>query len=318
MKTLKLLLPGYNGEYKKRLGDKKDGCATFYNRNKLSMDKCVHVSYEKKDTVMDRDNVGLITKLSTIPSGTSANTASQSVCVANTHILYNPRRGDIKLGQVMILLAEIDKVALSSSQSYIPTVLCGDFNSEPYSDIYNLLLTGNIRYDNLNIGGMSGQYDGRRGSTNYLQRDFFPKAFKISQACQYIDVALERQGISSDEKNLPNNFETIQNSGKLFHNLNFVSVYDHYLQRNHAPEVTTSHDRGSCNVDYMFYNVLRRRFHRRGHRNIVSERDTVEGNLNLLAKLELLSAKTLDTHGSLPNKHYPSDHIPLLAKFLLS
>jgi mRNA deadenylase 3'-5' endonuclease subunit Ccr4 len=33
------------------------------------------------------------------------------IVVANTHLLFNPRRGDIKLAQFMVLMAEIDKHA---------------------------------------------------------------------------------------------------------------------------------------------------------------------------------------------------------------
>jgi protein angel len=36
---------------------------------------------------------------------------SQAVVVATTHLLYNPRRSDVRLAQVQLLLAEIDRLA---------------------------------------------------------------------------------------------------------------------------------------------------------------------------------------------------------------
>ena len=49
---------------------------------------------------LDRDNIGLIGKFVTRhgPKNTP-------FCVATTHLLFNPRRDDVKLAQMAILLA---------------------------------------------------------------------------------------------------------------------------------------------------------------------------------------------------------------------
>lgn len=71
------------------------------------------------------------------------------LCVANTHVLYNPRRGDVKLAQVAILLAEVDKVARLADGSYCPIILCGDLNSVPDSPLYNFIRNGQLQYQGM-------------------------------------------------------------------------------------------------------------------------------------------------------------------------
>lgn len=69
--------------------------------------------------------------------------------VATTHLLYNPRRQDIRLAQVQILLAELDRIAKipqesvdDEDQNHYPIILSGDFNLQPYSAPYNLIVNG--------------------------------------------------------------------------------------------------------------------------------------------------------------------------------
>lgn len=47
-----------------------------------------------------------------LPSSFSSSVQEGSlVVVANTHLIYNPKRGDIKLAQLALLLAALDKFA---------------------------------------------------------------------------------------------------------------------------------------------------------------------------------------------------------------
>lgn len=55
--------------------------------------------------VLDRDNVGLILKLRPKTEATSKIRDGETcLVVANTHLLYNPKRHDIKLAQAALLL----------------------------------------------------------------------------------------------------------------------------------------------------------------------------------------------------------------------
>ena len=94
------------------------------------------------------------------------------------------------------------------------------------------------------------------------------------------------------------------NSGSLYHAFATRSVYKN--RRNEA-EVTTKQQNGWVVVDYMLYSTS------------YSEKYNkfVEGNLKLVSKLELLSGQQCREMGGLPSNACPSDHLSLVAKFLL-
>lgn len=140
---------GYHCEFKRRTGIKPDGCAVVFKRERFSLVSCHPVEYFRHGVpLLDRDNVGLVLLLQPIDSsGSSAN-----ICVANTHLLYNPRRGDIKLAQLALLLAEISQVAQLSDGGVCPVVLCGDFNSVPWSPLYHFIKESKLEYDGMPIG----------------------------------------------------------------------------------------------------------------------------------------------------------------------
>lgn len=65
--------------------------------------------------------------------------------VATTHLLYNPRRQDIRLVQIQILLAELDRISkIQDIDANVPVILTGDFNLQPNTAPYNLLTKGLI------------------------------------------------------------------------------------------------------------------------------------------------------------------------------
>uniref|UniRef100_A0A8B9JX30 Angel homolog 2 (Drosophila) n=1 Tax=Astyanax mexicanus TaxID=7994 RepID=A0A8B9JX30_ASTMX len=140
---------GYHCEYKRRTGRKPDGCAVVFRRDRFSLLSCHPVEYFRQGIpLLDRDNVGLILLLQPVdPSGSAC-----SICVANTHLLYNPRRGDIKLSQLAMLLAEISRVARLADGGSCPVLLCGDFNSVPQSPLYRFIKESKLEYVGMPIG----------------------------------------------------------------------------------------------------------------------------------------------------------------------
>ena len=109
------------------------------------------------DALLDRDNVGLVLLLRPADAGGQPE-PSDFFCVANTHLLYNPRRGDIKLAQLAILLAEIARLSRLPDGSSNPAVVCGDFNSVPWSPLYCLLTQGSLEFQGLPIGMVRAQH----------------------------------------------------------------------------------------------------------------------------------------------------------------
>lgn len=121
-----------------------DGCAIFFRKNLFQLVEEYNVEFEQPGIeLLNRENVAIIAKLCL-----RSNPSVQFV-VATTHLLYNPRRQDIRLAQVQVLLAELDRhaavidTATGQKKTYLPVVLTGDFNLQPYSAPFNLITNGN-------------------------------------------------------------------------------------------------------------------------------------------------------------------------------
>ena len=61
---------------------------------------------------------------------------NKKIYIVNTHLLYNRKREDIRLAQLQILLAEINRVACKNA-TYFPVILCGNLNLTPSSNFYS-------------------------------------------------------------------------------------------------------------------------------------------------------------------------------------
>lgn len=310
---------GYEGEYLQRTGGKVDGCATFYKKDKFSVEEARHVHYfQEGSSLTNRDNVGLILRL--IPLN-----GQEGFCVANTHLLYNPKRGDIKLLQLVKLLAELDHM-IPDFRS-VPVILCGDFNARPNSFMYKFISQGYLRYRGLPIEGISAQRYSK--GRKLMDMGLIPSNLTISDQCRY----LEEQHVEMLRKSpvLEGQFHTYQsspyhhfhfpqvsqNSGFLWHKFHLISAYKHFIERTGEPEVTTQTSSfDSSVVDYVFYTVDGRES--KSRRGNFSNRNVQEGRVKLLGRLGLLSQRELSSVGNLPNFQNPSDHMPLMVKFLLT
>lgn len=324
------LLLGYIGAYEKRYGDNLDGCATFFKASKFKMIKRHRVDYHIDGIpLMDRDNVGLILMLEHQQStgrhrrghDTNASTSTHSsqpspqICIANTHLLYNPKRGDIKLAQLTKLFAEISQLTSANLAAsnindqgasakdhdqhsrHCPIILCGDFNSSPTSAIIQFVSEGLLPYLGLNRKVISGQrkettrHSDPIGDNCILQRGALPPwGLNINNRCKYAHQI---------DPEIHHNYDT------LFHNLNLTSIY-----RYHDDYLTTA----SQAVDFIFYSS-----------NTVYSRpdtDTVSNGtssktayrIQPVSYLNLHTKEEMNSMQCLPNFQLSSDHIHLLTK----
>lgn len=360
---------GYGCLYKRRTGNKHDGCGIFFRKSVFELDRFQAVEYSRSDvSVLDRDNVALIALLKPIAGRDGGFSNDFRLCVSTTHLLFNPRRGDIKLAQLCLLLAEIDRLAscgeaADGSPRYCPIVLCGDMNSEPHSPLYAFLTQGTLCYEGLLSGDVSGQSDGaNRGRAFPLDHSL--QQLNISGSSRYLPAEAATPGeeekpaeegasktnsskeepvasspaVTAGAPNKKSPAESpatdgsatentqVKESGQdgaptaegppgvVSHSLNLVSAYRHDKTGVQA-EVTTHHQRASCTVDYIFYSVKRKETEVRNGRVVHSR--VVEGPLRLLATYRLMSQKQLMAVGGLPNEVQSSDHLPLVAKYLL-
>jgi CCR4-NOT transcription complex subunit 6 len=146
---------GYDGIFKQKSREsmghygKVDGCATFWKKNKFIMtenytiefNECARRAasdmgldeseYRRYMNRLSRDNIAQIVVLDTM----ARSRQSSLLCVANTHLYSNHTCPDVKLWQTMTLMRELDRFVLTRDVSLI---LCGDFNSEPESAVYEV------------------------------------------------------------------------------------------------------------------------------------------------------------------------------------
>ncbi|XP_007647240.2 protein angel homolog 2 isoform X1 [Cricetulus griseus] len=307
---------GYHCEYKMKTGRKPDGCAICFKHSKFSLLSVNPVEFCRRDIpLLDRDNIGLVLLL----QPRTPHAASPSICVANTHLLYNPRRGDIKLTQLAMLLAEISSVAHRKDGSFCPIVMCGDFNSVPGSPLYSFIKEGKLNYEGLAIGKVSGQEQSSRGQ-RILSIPIWPPNLGISQNCVYEAQQVPRVEKTDSDSHLTEaqleKTEVLMSaenvSSHLQHHFSLSSVYSHYLPDTGLPEVTTCHSQSAITVDYIFYSA-----EKEGASRGPGAEVALVGGLKLLARLSLLTEQDLWTVNGLPNEHNSSDHLPLLAKFRL-
>nr|XP_025037768.1 protein angel homolog 1 isoform X1 [Pelodiscus sinensis] len=181
---------GFVCVYKRRTGKKTDGCAICYKHSRFQLISASPVEYFRPGLdILNRDNVGLVLLLQPLlPEGIEQK-ATSPLCVANTHVLYNPRRGDIKLAQMALLLAEIDKVAKTVEGSYCPVILCGDLNAVPDSPLYKFIRNGQLFYHGMPAWKVSGQEDlSQQQHQRKLQTPLWHSCLGITDNCQYVTL----------------------------------------------------------------------------------------------------------------------------------
>ncbi|XP_063074176.1 protein angel homolog 2 [Engraulis encrasicolus] len=288
---------GYQCEYKKRTGGKPDGCAVVFKRDSFALLSGHPVEYLRPGVpLLDRDNVGMVLLL----QPNTSTTMPSPLCVANTDLLSNPRRGDIKLAQVAMLLAELRRVASRPDGTLCPLVVCGDMNSVPWSPLYRFLRDGRLDYYGIFRGEVSGQ-DAVPRRQHPLTVPLWPHTLGINAQCQY-HCQSNTSGLTIEE------FYRI-NRPCIQHGFSFSSAYSHRSSKRGEPEVTTNNMQRPLTVDYIFYTAASR---------FTSDPSSLYGEgLQLLARLSLFDVTDLSTVGGLPNASHPSDHLPLLARFRL-
>lgn len=98
---------------------------------------CIRTPVELKQRCrMDRDNVAVVLVLKLRQTEESSkvdeekeevkqkSTSPSKICICTTHLLWNPKRGDLKLAQLQLLLGKLKSITNSSNQP-IPLLLCG-------------------------------------------------------------------------------------------------------------------------------------------------------------------------------------------------
>lgn len=342
---------GYEGLYKQRSPLHADGCAIYFKTDKLKLISSNTVEYFQCYTrrfdcsILDRFNIALIARLA---FQNSSDPRSEFI-VATTHLLYNPRRQDVKLAQTQVLLAELDRVSfiglneLTGKPSYLPTIVTGDFNMVPESAVYRLLTQGFLQYSDLASKSLSNALYGQA-----RQEHLLPFELQISHSCQHLGLLLHRlrygkQGNRGSEQEKVH----ISQISKLYNSDIYKSKEEYFQKHSKIPLLYEEDFNGRVQKGLLHHclNLKSVYLHQRhmspGNKKVVKEATTHQddwitvdyifysGTLNDLTDdveegpLKLLSRYTLPTVGqcnqlkSIPNRACGSDHFSLMAYFLL-
>ena len=168
------LVLDYHGVFKKRTGQQSDGCAVFFKEATFELDKVELIEYQRNSGILNRDNIGMVLLLKPKLVG-----ATKQLCVATTHLLFNPKAGEIKLAQLCLLLAEIYKLTSNGC----PILLCGDFNMRPLCPLYAFIEQGALDYSRVSAPEIAGYFRGR--NNRRIPSPLFPPSFGISTNCMY-------------------------------------------------------------------------------------------------------------------------------------
>ncbi|KAK9799388.1 hypothetical protein WJX73_009972 [Symbiochloris irregularis] len=140
---------GYDGKFAPRSGIHTDGCFTCWQRDQYT--EACHSIISFQDHKLQH-NVALLVLL--VPK--HADAAGPPVLVANTHCLFNPKRGDIKMGQVR-MIAERMADMREAVAGPVALFLMGDFNSTANSAVYRFLQAGFLDCSTEDRRDLSGQ-----------------------------------------------------------------------------------------------------------------------------------------------------------------
>ncbi|GAY53427.1 hypothetical protein CUMW_149170 [Citrus unshiu] len=209
---------------------------------------------------------------------------SQSLVVGNIHVLFNPNRGDIKLGQIRLFLEKAYK--LSQEWGGIPVLLAGDLNSSPNSALYQFLASSELDVCQHDRRHISGQFAKCR-DIDFQKRNSTSDWISISRPLlyQWTDVELR----------LATGCEGVT---ELQHQLNLCSAYfgipgSHRTRDNLGEPLATSyHSKFMGTVDYIWHTE----------------------ELVPVRVLETLPVNILRRNGGLPSERWGSDHLALVCE----
>lgn len=242
---------------------------------------------------MNRYNVGIIAKFA------SRRLSDVELVVATTHLLYNPRRDDIRTAQLQILLAELDRMsAHSRTEQPLPIILTGDFNCLPYSAPYRLIYDGHIHSDNLPL---------RLGITDDCQHINRRKTALFSSE-QHDDGNIDGVDAKTATVEYIHELGMPYNTGALWHYLNLTTT----LYPNDVNVLTSTYQDKWIIVDYIFYTKYTRKT--LGPLGAPQK----YSSLQLLANYQLPSKQECENAiGHIPNDIYGSDHFAMASEFVL-
>lgn len=289
---------GYEGCFLSRSGNKKDGCATFWSMKRARVLQKQFLKFRKKGL---KDNVAILMVIEL--------ESKVKLVVGNIHVLFNPSRGDIKLGQLVSLFHSLEKLKKNNHASGI--VIGGDFNLGPSSALYDFIVQGILDctiHDRRHLSGqLIGQQqakqlglsppDDETATTDNPQLQW-TAAFFCTHSQSHKPQAPTRSLLElgwDEERLLIATGQTPPLAERLVtHTLQLRSAYASIAGE---PVYTSLHNRFMGTLDYIFYTDFLQ------VKRVLSVPD-----------LRFVCPKHV-RRPMLPSRHFPSDHISLVVDF---
>lgn len=113
--------------------------------NNLALQEASNLGFDESDARrymnrLNRDNIAQIVVLESL-SRPANSRGRPLLCVVNTHIYSNNQQADVKLWQTMNLIREVQQFVTARD---LALMICGDFNSEPNSAVYEFVMNRQI------------------------------------------------------------------------------------------------------------------------------------------------------------------------------
>eukprot|EP00960_Hanusia_phi_P058513 763912-Hanusia_phi.AAC.3 len=241
---------GFVGIWKQKTG-KKDGVAILWKTEKFKMLNHESVEYNLKG------GVGIIAVLQ--PNSASGGDAPPALCVANTHLFWNPEMEYVKLKQAQLYLNMI-----SSFAADLPLVVCGDLNSMPGSDCYSLFVKGRVTHTYTPVVSddeVSGQVEGGRETITEdfshpltLSSAYDPPLVKNSYHMWWLTLDTKAFSTLTDVCIVPGNVQRGNNIRGLFCLLGLVQMTSSRSQEKSLPSSRYPSDHMAC-MACMAFNI---------------------------------------------------------------
>ncbi|AET05304.1 putative poly(A)-specific ribonuclease [Medicago truncatula] len=274
-----LVKAGYAGSYKRRTGDTSDGCAMFWKADKFRLLDGESIQYK---------NIGLRDNVAQLLVFEMSGSDSRRLLVGNIHVLYNPNRGEVKLGQIRFLSSKAQ--SLSEKWGNAPVILAGDFNSTPESGIYKFLSTSELNIKLYDRKQLSGQKRCRPAQVLGEKKETVGPFSSLDGLLDFWTDEEVKTATGDSECHLAVH--------PLKLNSSYATVNGSASTRglNGEPLATSYHSKFLGTVDYLWYSE-----------GIVPTR-----------VLDTVSISDLLREGGLPCKKVGSDHLALLSEFSFS
>lgn len=313
---------------KKGCKSKTDGNAIFYNENKFEFLKKYFIDFNfKNGNGYEKDDI--LKKEMVYPSNAifgvfrMKDKGKKKILVVNTHLLFNPKKGDLKLSMIILIKKSIKEI--KKVHKIEDVFLIGDFNLVPNSMIYDYLTKNTIDLDvdlqefsNQNMV-MENKAKKLEEIINLTDRNFFP--IKKSRKEKMNKMLVERlinisPVISNDNEEINfsiNKLKEKVNFEKIILKLENLSKENQFISLYSKFNILYNQENGLNISKFQNYENLLSHFTQEIQSNVdylfMSSNNFVVKSVLKNPDLEFL--KGLEK--TIPTQHFGSDHFSLVA-----